>query len=750
MASSSEAEPTRRRHRIWPWAVAGVLLVLIAALAVSETQGWPFLKGPLEQSLTQRLQRRVEFGEHFKLHLLGSVRLESDALQVGAPPWTAQAASAPTNAAASAHGDTVHAADVRLAVPYTTLLQRLRGAPGAPHIKLLRLRHLDATFRRARDGHADWTLTAEPTPPTGDAQRLQLPQIDTLVIESGHVTVDDALLRLRLDATVSTVEGDRQTHAAGLAIDGGGHYQERPFEFHVKSSGVLPLVAPADPDAAVPITVQASAGKDPVPPAARSASAPQGGGALLGAARHGGAIRAQFVGKAVDVLSLEGFDGEVTLSGPSLATVGDALGITLPTTSPFSLKGQLGKKDQRWTLKLARLDVGGSRLGGQFQFDRSPKVPLLTGELTAQRFVLADLAPAFGAAAPEAPKKTKAAGRVLPDREFDIPSLLMMNASVRLRLQRAELGTLFAEALEPLEGDLQLRDGVLRVSNLTARTAGGELHGGIELDPKPNPPAWDADLRWSGIQLGRWLRVRNERAVEAKAGQPAPGYVSGQLKGRAQLRAQGSSTARLLASLDGTVYTWVQDGRISSLMVEAIGLQVARVLGILFTGDKGLPMDCAVAQLKASGGTITPQVLVVDTPSATLLADGTISMVDERLAMTVHSEPKQLSALSLRTPVHIEGSFAQPHVRLDANPLALKVAGAALLAVVNPLAAVLPLFDTGEPQAQGCTNTLHRLRGDNKTALAFAPPAAGRRREPASPPSGHRGSGSAGPPVSPP
>jgi hypothetical protein len=47
---------------------------------------------------------------------------------------------------------------------------------------------------------------------------------------------------------------------------------------------------------------------------------------------------------------------------------------------------------------------------------------------------------------------------VLPEREFDIPSLKAMNANVKVRLARADLGTLFRQPLEPLRGDLSLRE----------------------------------------------------------------------------------------------------------------------------------------------------------------------------------------------------------------------------------------------------------------------------------------------------
>ena len=47
--------------------------------------------------------------------------------------------------------------------------------------------------------------------------------------------------------------------------------------------------------------------------------------------------------------------------------------------------------------------VGSSRLSGDFRYDASPAVPMLTGKLRGQVLALADLAPSIGAPAPQAP-----------------------------------------------------------------------------------------------------------------------------------------------------------------------------------------------------------------------------------------------------------------------------------------------------------------------------------------------------------
>jgi len=99
--------------------------------------------------------------------------------------------------------------------------------------------------------------------------------------------------------------------------------------------------------------------------------------------------------------------------------------------------------------------MSATAISAAIQLRRARKVPLLSGELSGERLVLVDLAPAFGA--PRRARATRpAASKVLPEREFDVPSLHAMDADVKVNVRRAELGRLFAQPLEPLQGDLSL------------------------------------------------------------------------------------------------------------------------------------------------------------------------------------------------------------------------------------------------------------------------------------------------------
>ncbi|WP_280156215.1 AsmA family protein [Piscinibacter sp. XHJ-5] len=664
----------RWRKAAWP---LGILAAAVLAVGACEWAGWPFLKGPIESRLGQRLHREVRFGDEFALKLLGSIRVKTDSLRIGAPQGP--------QADPALGGDLINAQGAWLDLPYGTVRRMMNpdGANEPVFIRSLRFDRVDASLKRLADGRANWIFTpaARRDPPSAP---LAVPHFGELVIANGRIALDDALSKTALTATVSTTEGERAAGGkpAGLVIDGSGRHEGRPVEFRVTASGVLPLVARSD-SKPVPMTVRV-AGPD---------------------------AKFAFEGTATDVFSLQALDGNATLSGISLARVGDAIGVTLPTTEPFTLKGRLGKSGQVWSLANINLNVGDSRLGGEFSYDRRPQVPLLRGELTGERLVLSDLLPAFGAAPSQARVNPRPpAGRVLPQREFDIPSLHAMNAEVKVRLGRADLGSLFRQPLAPLQGDLTLNGGMLKLSNLLARSAGGELRGGISMDGKPLP-LWDIDLRWAGVELEQWLRPRDAAAKQPQTSGQKPGYISGRLGGHAKLQGRGKSTAQLIGSLSGTVQAWIRNGTISHLVIEGAGIDVAEALGVLIRGDERLPLNCAAVRAKAGDGIVVPEVGLVDTGDSTVFVTGSLSLADEKLDLTLVTKPKDTSPLTLRSPVKVEGTFSQPHVRLDSKQLATKVGLAAVLAAVHPLASLIALFDPGEKEhAGGCEQTLQKLR----------------------------------------
>ena len=724
--------------------VLGVLVLLVIALCVCEAVEWPFLRHPLETKLSQILDRPVAFGDKFGVRLFGSVRAHTDSMTIGPAP-----ANGPTLVDdAGKPRDFMHASNVRLALSYRTLYEQWKGSGQPINVKLLDVDGLELNLKRNADGHANWQFGA--AQPATAASSPQLPTFERLNVRNGEVRIVDEPLQIAADAHVATREGTAEATAIaasgastpqvrvatvgtttlagsapiaasggtatparqaltiddntpGLQVDGKGTYRKAPLLIQLRSSGLLPLASSDSAAIAVPLWLDVNADKTHI----------------------------RVDGTATDLLHFGGMDATFVASGPSLAAVGDALGVTLPTTAKFATHGRLQKHGSVWDAGIAAMDIGTSRLNGDFKFDNGPAIPVLTGKLGGSRLALADLGPAFGAAPPDAPASASNAkpGKVIPDRTFDIPSLKAMNADVGVQLAVLDLGTTLLEPFKPLQGRITLQDGVLNLKELLARTSAGEVQGGIGLDSRPAVPKWNADLRWSGIQLDRFLKSRDVAVRKDASGhKPDVGYISGALGGNAQLKGEGNSSAKLMASLDGTARLWVRDGTVSHILVEAAGIDVAQALGVFIKGDDKLPMQCALAQFDLVNGKVMPEVFVIDTTDTTMLIDGDLSLATESLDLRMTAHPHDTSPLALRTPVKVTGTFDDPHIRPEMKPLVKRGAAAAALSLINPLAALLALVDFKQKERDVCTAAVSHVDGAAaagvKTGPATAPPIA--------------------------
>jgi uncharacterized protein involved in outer membrane biogenesis len=500
--------------------------------------------------------------------------------------------------------------------------------------------------------------------------------------------------------------------ASGLELHATGRYRKLPLKIELTTNGVLQLTGPDAAKVTQPVHLAATVGR----------------------------ARLRFDGVASDALHLAGLKGRFDVEGPSLAAVGDPLGVTLPTTGPFRTRGGLQKDGDVWKADFDEATIGDSRLVGAFTFDRRPAPPLLSGKLGG-RLVLADLGPAVGArprGSPPPPAPAPAASapakegapprRVLPDRRFDLPSLSAMNADVAIDVAYLDLGTSLLEPLKPLRTHLRLQGGVLTLEDIDARTAEGRLNGSLKLDGRDKARAlWNADLQLLGVRLERWLHQARKN--------DAPPYISGFMDGQVKVAGAGRSTAEILGSLDGAMRFHLRNASISHLAVEAAGIDAAQALGVMFKGDDALAIQCNVVDLAVEKGIARPKMFVIDTRDSTIWVTGALSLQTESLDLTAVVSPKDFSPLTLRTPVHVKGTFSSPSVSLEKGTLGAKVGAAALLSLLNPIAAVIPFIDPGanddaQREAQQCA-ALARRGDPAKVAPSKAPaPARARGQRP--------------------
>lgn len=622
-----------------------VLYVLVAVaigaslLLACELAGWPFLREPLRAAVSRSCQAPVRIEGAFRLHLLINPRLAVDKLTIG-------------TGAAFEHQPLLDVQGGLLRWSWFDGLWRWQrgGRTAALPLRELRAKSLQLNLLRLADGSSSWS---------GCETTTAWPRIEQLAVDEASLHIVDVMRDMQLDVHIGSSPGsssgsDDRTYTAIAK----GRHGQRPIDIAARSVG-LPVLG--DSDAATtggrPLHIEGTVGQTHV----------------------------AFDGHASVLLSAAPLAGQLELRATSLAAVGDALGLSLPSTPPFTLEGQLRHAGERWQLQAVRATVGKSRLGGDFDFDSAVTPPKLSGWLTGESLHLADLGPAIGAV-PGAAAESRC---ILPLREFDLPSLSAMDADLQIAIDKLDFGTDALRQMHDLRGHLVLADGVLRLPELQASADGGRVSGSSSLDASGTNARWGANLALEDIEVSQWIK-----GLQRQDGDKQP-YLSGKLAGNVRVHGTGRSTAGILGTLDGEVHLQLRQAQVSHLATEIAGLDVAETLGVAVTGDEPLRLNCARLDAKVKNGVLTPTLAILDNSDSTLRLSGKVDLRDETLALRSVVHPKDISALSLRTPLLITGTLSDPKLTLEAKPLALRALAAVGLALVKPLAAVLSFADPG-------------------------------------------------------
>ncbi|HEV7915739.1 MAG TPA: hypothetical protein VGP22_18400 [Albitalea sp.] len=202
---STVPAPATRHRRRWPWLLPLVVL-LPAIVAGGEAWGWPFLAEPIQRWLSSTLQRRVDMAidghmpASVSVRLLGRIRLEAPAIEIGAPPWS----RAPYM---------LRARDAVMSLHYADLWRAHRGQP--LRIASLDAAEVDAMIERLPDGRASWQFGTKAAPPAVAVLPFRMPLFDQLKVGSGTVRWRDERAGLHAALRLSTTEGSDGTGLTG-------------------------------------------------------------------------------------------------------------------------------------------------------------------------------------------------------------------------------------------------------------------------------------------------------------------------------------------------------------------------------------------------------------------------------------------------------------------------------------------------------------------------------------------------------
>ncbi|HDR9056953.1 TPA: AsmA family protein [Burkholderia vietnamiensis] len=498
---------------------------------------------------------------------------------------------------------------------------------------------------------------------------------------SGASSASSASSASAASGATASAQPSGPTYAFGLKVD--GRYKNVPVSGTGKVGGVL-----AVENATQPFPLQADV--------------------------KAGDTRLAIVGTLTDPMHLAAIDLRLWLQGTSMSHLYQLTGITLPDTPPYATEGRLigNFKQHASTFRYENFNgrVGGSDLGGTLVWAQREPRPKLSGELVSNLLQFSDLAPVIGAdtAASKAKRgdtTRQPADRVLPVATFRTERWSAIDADVKFTGRKLVKSPQLP--ITDLYTHILLQDGVLSLEPLRFGVAGGTL-------------ATDARLDGSRAPLkGRFtLAARHLKLKQLFPTQKVMQTALGEINGDASLSATGNSPAALAATSTGEVKALVTDGRISRLLMEAAGLNVANVVYEKLFGNRDVNINCAAIDFVAKDGMLDPKVFALDTDDALINVDGPINLRDESIDLKIHPHTKGFRVFSLRSPLYAKGTFKNPKVGVDAGALALRAGAMVGLGLINPFAALIPLIAPSNNRDVPCSELFGQMNA--KTAQKHA------------------------------
>lgn len=493
-------------------------------------------------------------------------------------------------------------------------------------------------------------------------------------------------------------------------------YVDQPLEMDLRFDA-RPLASPANQAAEVRKEA-GNASTDPANPAALVLQAAVSGhfkeGRVQGSLRGGalpdllnknsvyplqaegdvGEVHTVFSGKLINPHQLTRAEMQLRLSGESLDRLYAASGVPLPATRPFTTQGQLtiervDRETRAWDWRYEHFTgkVGESDFAGDARYYRGPPKNRLTVKAQAGLLRLSDYLPLSGKKQVDDADKGKT--RVLPGDPAKPERWAKLDAEIGLHAKRVELHPDIE--LQDAATTLRLQDQVLTAAPLQFALAGGKGEGEIRLDGRQPAIGARLQLQLHGVQV---------RQLFPKLGRFDATF--GKVDGRATLSGSGNSVAAMLAHANGEIKADLSEGTISQFILEAAGLNLANAVFAKLYRDQQVKLLCGAADVSVKDGLAQVRHGILNTEDAAIDIRGQVDLGKETLALDVVPRTKQVRILSLRTPLYVRGTFAHPDIGASKEGLAARAGAAAALALVAPVAAVIPLITPGQKIADDC------------------------------------------------
>lgn len=611
---------------------------------------WNLLRGYISDKVTEKTGRALTISGNLDVDFLPfPARIHVEQLRLSNATW----------------GTDETMLDIQQLDFSISLLSLLKGDIVLPEVSLTGAHIL---LEKSADGKRNWILRKQQNPDD------KAPRIGRLSVDTSTFIFRDPSIKTDLRVNVFPVLASQDARQSSIQFSAQGKFKGQTLKAHGQAGKILSLL-----DQSTPYPIKAD---------------------IQISATH-----ALIDGTVTGLSTLAAVNMQTDVRGNDLSALYPLIAIPLPPTPPYKIAGRLIYKNNVWYMNNFSGKVGDSDLGGDFSVDIGGQKPFLRGDVISRKLDIDDLGGFIGAppetgAGETASTAQKIASRALERRSHILPNITFkpdrlraINADIKFSANSIRGREL---PLDDLKVHMKIENGQVALQPLNFGVAGGHVISNIVLNANMEPLTAQADITIKKLSM-------NKLFPGVKLTKTSIGLIGGQAK----LSGNGNSVAQLLASADGQAGFSMSGGKISNLLLEIIGLDGGEIIKFLFGGDKTVAIRCMVADFRVNDGIMRTQVFVLDTTDTNISGDGEINLKDESINMTLRPLPKDASFLSVRSPLFARGTFKHPTFKPDMTRVAERT-GAALIfgALLTPLAAIIPLVETGPGKDSDCADLI--------------------------------------------
>lgn len=641
-----EQAGSRRRRR---WRIArNILLGLIGAvfvvwLVLYITKG-RFLRGPFETVVGRAIGREIRVGGDFQLYFDPlDIKFLAERMRISNPAWATRP-------------DLFAAERIETRIPPLSLLF------GKRRMRFLDLvgGRLDLEWDVGRRRNS-WTFSERKGEP------FELPAIGRARLANTRVRYLDPQMRVLVAVGFETIRAADRRIDDSLRFSGTGRALETPFSI----AGAL-----LSPNATI------ANGENRLQFTARTAT-----------------DRIDVAGTLPGATEIEGVPLRVAARGRNLADLLDIIGVAIPETRTYSLRGRLVKNGDAYRFTRVAGRFGASDIAGRFTVQRRTPRLHIDADLATRSLDIIDVAPFIGynpdlVATRGAVAASGQGGtlRVLPDARLRVEALRNFDADVRYRVTTLRSRRVPVSDIE-LTVDLDNR--LLKLSPLTFEMARGRVASDIVIDARAAPVRTKYDIRLAPTPMGRLL---------AGWGVEEAG-TTGTVRARAQLVGVGDTVHDSLSTANGRIAVIIPAGTMWTRNIQLSELDVGTFAQKMFEKRLKEPVriNCGLIGFTVRNGIAAADPILIDTTKNVVLGRGGFSFRDEAIDLAIRADSKRFSLFSGQSPVGIRGNFAGPRLDVISPELVGRAGvGLGLAALASPVAGVLAFVDVGDAKSAAC------------------------------------------------